>query len=179
VGGVLLVLGVVVVGGPLTQAALSIPTEPPVQLRGVRVQPLSGWQVRTAQQGDAALLTRGSGNLGVLSVVGDPAGLAAARRQGPAGLAAWYLERQLAPHTRRLAVGKRRAVRLASGLSGVRVAYQAERPGGGQVGALTGEVTAVVGAGGVGVVFDAWALPETFPYERGDVDHMIATAQVG
>jgi hypothetical protein len=42
---------------------------------------------------------------------------------------------------------------------------------------LQGEVTAVVGRRAA-AVFDAWAAPEVYEYERADVEAIIETAEV-
>jgi hypothetical protein len=43
---------------------------------------------------------------------------------------------------------------------------------------LQGEVTVLAGQRD-GVVFDAWAQPEVYEYERADVQAIIQTAEVG
>jgi hypothetical protein len=168
---VLVFLAAVVAGGYLTQGALADQLEPPVQVApGVRLQPLSGWRLAEARRDGAVLYTRGSGNLAVIAV--EAAG-------SPAELAAWYVRERLEPGASGLVLSRPLApVRLPSGLVGARFAYQ----GGFQVDErstpLRGEVTTVTGPSGTGVVFDAWALPEAFQYERGDVQRMIDTAEV-
>jgi len=42
---------------------------------------------------------------------------------------------------------------------------------------LQGEVTAVAGPRAA-AVFDAWAAPEVYEYERADVQEMVQTAEV-
>jgi hypothetical protein len=170
------VLAVVVVGGPLVDAALRVPAGPPLDLApGVRLAPLSGWRLASAQRdGRPALLTRGSASLAVLSV---PAGGPGAG--GPVALAARYLRARLEPASANLMVGDAEPLLLGGGrLVGARVAYRGDFDGLGRDGALVGEVTAVVSPHGTGVVFDAWALPDIYDYERDDVRAMLERAQV-
>jgi hypothetical protein len=168
---VLVFLAAVVAGGHLAQGALADEVEPAVQVApGVRVQPLSGWRPAEGRGDGAVLLSRGSGNLAVIAV--DPAG-------SPAELAAWYARERLAPGASGLVVSRPlEPVRLPSGLVGARFAYQGQFEVGERATPLRGEVTTVTGPGGTGVVFDAWALPEVFQYERGDVHRMIETAEI-
>jgi hypothetical protein len=164
---VLLVLAAVVLGGRVADSALSVPG-PPVQVAaGVSVRPLSGW--RPARQGPGVLLTRGSGNLSVL-----PAGAGA----DPEELAGAYVRQVLAPNAQGLSLSRGlQTVRLDAGQVGVRFAYQGTFRGQGRAMALQGEVTAVAGRR-AGVVFDAWAAPEVYEYERADVQEMVETAEV-
>ena len=168
VAGVLLVLAAVVLGGRAAGSALSVPG-PPVQVgSGVSVRPLSGW--RTVRQGSAVLLTRGSGSLSVL-----PAGAGA----DPAELAGAYVRQVLAPNAQGLSLSQGlQTVRLGDGQVGVRFAYQGSFRGQGRATPLQGEVTAVVGPRAA-AVFDAWAAPEVYEYERADVQEMVETAEVG
>jgi hypothetical protein len=164
--GVVLCLATVVLGGRVAASALTVPGPPVRVAPGVSVRPLSGWRV--ARHGTSVLLTRGSGNLAVLPAdVTDPAALA---RQ--------YASQVLAPNAQGLAVSRGlRSVRLASGLVGVSFAYQGTFNGQGRAMPLQGEVTAVVGER-AGAVFDAWAEPAVYEYERADVEAMIQTAEV-
>jgi hypothetical protein len=164
---VLLVLAAVVVGGLVVDSALSEPGPPIQVVVGVRVRPLSGW--RTVRQGSAVLLTRGSGNLSVL-----PAGAGA----DPVGLAGAYVRQVLQPNAQGLSLSQGlQTVRLGGGQVGVRFAYQGTFRGHGRATPLQGEVTAV--AGPRAAVFDAWAAPEVYEYERADVQEMVQTAEVG
>jgi hypothetical protein len=165
--GVVLCLGAVVLGGRVAADALTVPG-PPVQVApGVSVRPLSGW--RTVRQGTGVLLTRGSGNLSVLPAGGGV---------DPATLAGRYAREVLAPNAQGLSLSRAlRAVRLPSGLVGVSFAYQGTFRGLGRATPLQGEVTAVAGRRG-GAVFDAWAGPDVYQYERADVEAIIATAEV-
>jgi hypothetical protein len=124
---------------------------------------------RSVRQGPGVLLTRGSGNLSVL-----PAGGGA----DPADLAGAYVRQALAPNAQGLSMSEGlETVRLDGGQIGVRLAYQGTFRGQGRATPLQGEVTAVVGRT-AGVVFDAWAAPEVYEYERADVEAMIKTAEV-
>jgi hypothetical protein len=167
VAGVLLVLGVVVLGGRAADSALSVPG-PPVQVAaGVSIRPLSGW--RPVRQGEGVLFTRGSGNLSVL-----PAGVGVA----PADLAGAYVRQVLAPNAQGLSLSRGlEKVRLGGGQVGVRFAYQGTFRGQGRAMPLQGEVTAVTGRRAA-AVFDAWAAPEVYEYERADVQEMVETAEV-
>jgi hypothetical protein len=69
-------------------------------------------------------------------------------------------------------------VRLGGGQVGVRFAYQGTFRGQGRATPLQGEVTAVAGPRAA-AVFDAWAAPEVYEYERADVQEMVQTAEVG
>jgi hypothetical protein len=166
--GVVLCLAAVVLGGRVADDALSVPG-PPVQVaEAVSVRPLSGW--RPVRQGPGMLLTRGSGNLAVLP---------AAAEADPATLAGAYARQVLAPNAQGLSLSRGlRTVRLASGLVGVRFAYQGTFRGQGRATPLQGEVTAVAGRR-AGAVFDAWAEPGVYEYGREDVQEMIDTAEVG
>jgi hypothetical protein len=165
---VLLVLAAVVLGGRVAGEALTVPG-PPVQVEpGITIRPLSGW--RAVRQGPGVLLTRGSGNLSVL-----PAGGAT----DPADLAGRYAREVLAPNAQGLTLSRGlRTLRLESGLVGVSFAYQGTFRGQGRGMPLQGEVTAVVGQRDA-VVFDAWAQPEVYEYERADAQAIIETAEVG
>jgi hypothetical protein len=166
----LAVLLAVVVGGPLVDAALLASGGPVVQVTPeVRLGPLPGWRLAAAQEGQRpALLTRGSGSLQVRS---------AATGADAASLAIAYLRERLAPISANLVVADGELVPLGAGLA-LRVAYRGQFGAGGRRGALAGEVTALVSAAGTGVVFDAWAMDDTYPYERDDVAAMIRRAEV-
>jgi hypothetical protein len=167
------VLAVVVLGGPFVDAALRVPVGAPVQVTpGVLLTPLSGWRLASQQRGQQpALLTRGSGNLAVLSVRGGGSATA---------LAAAYLRTYLEPASANLIASAPEPVLLGGTRLGVRVAYRGDFDGVDHRGPLTGEVTALPSPeGGGGAVFDAWALPEVFDYERDDVRTMIERAELG
>jgi hypothetical protein len=161
------VLAAVVLGGRVADSALSVPG-PPVQVAaGVSVRPLSGW--RSVRRGSSVLLTRGSGNLSVLP---------AAEGADPAGLAGAYVRQVLQPNAQGLLSQGLQTVRLVGGQVGVRFAYQGTFRGQGRATPLQGEVTAVAGPRAA-AVFDAWAAPEVYEYERADVQEMVQTAEVG
>jgi hypothetical protein len=148
------VLAAVVLGGRVADSALSVPG-PPVQVAaGVSVRPLSGW--RSVRRGSSVLLTRGSGNLSVLP---------AAEGADPAGLAGAYVRQVLQPNAQGL---------LSQGLQTVQGTFRGQ----GRATPLQGEVTAVAGPRAA-AVFDAWAAPEVYEYERADVQEMVETAEVG
>jgi hypothetical protein len=169
---VVLVLFLLGFGGYGVDVPLADLTAGPVTVGGdVRIVPLSGWRVarRTAGKGRGVIsLTRGGGNLRIVTgpFGGDPKELATA-----------YLREFVEPHASHLDVSSTlEPVRLDSGLMGVRVAYLMSST----VSAtpLEGQITAVVSPRGRGAVFDAWAPKALFPFETGDVDHMISTAEV-
>ena len=169
---VLAVMLVVVLGGYVAAAALAAPTGPAASVGGVvSVRPLAGWAV--AQRGTLGgypfvRLTRGNGSLDV--VVVSPF-------EGSAGqLATEYardvLPRQLdqlsfSPHLE--------AVRLPSGLQGVRFGYVGVAKTGASI---EGEVTVIVTPSGHGVVFDGWGPAGVLSFERSDIETMIDRAAV-
>jgi hypothetical protein len=166
---VLLILAAVVLGGRVADSALSVPGAPVQVAAGVSVRPLSGW--RTVRQGSAVLLTRGSGNLSVLPTAGAGA--------DPATLAGAYVRQVLQPNAQGLSLSQGlQTIRLGGGQVGVRFAYQGTFRGQGRATPLQGEVTAVPGPRAA-AVFDAWAAPEVYEYERADVQEMVQTAEVG
>ena len=163
-------IAVVVFGGYVVGGALAIPAGPPVEVAGVvRVQPLSGWEVAGHfEEPPGVRLTRGGGNLDVVEVP----------FQGDASdLAAEYVHRILEPEAKQLSVSREaQPVRLASGLSGVRITYfglfgKSEAP-------IEGEVTAVVSPSGAGVVFDGWGPEGVLRYVLDDVRAMTDAAEV-
>ena len=164
----MLVLVVVVLGGRAADSALSVPGPPVRVAAGVSVRPLSGW--RPVRQGPGVLLTRGSGNLSVLP---------AAAGAEPAELAGAYVRQVLRPNAQGLSLSRGlETVRLDGGQVGVRLAYQGTFRGQGRVTPVQGEVTAVAGPRAA-ALFDAWAAPEVYEYERADVQEMVETAEVG
>ncbi len=167
---VFVVILVVVLGGYLTAAALSKPAGPPVGIAGVvSIRPLSGWVVADAPNGVPTVnVTRGSGNLDTLVFVSGSADL----RQ----LADRYID-VLSRKLSQLSVSRQlSAVRLSSGLRGVRFGYIGVAAGTGT--SIEGEVT-VVTASGHGVVFDGWAPAGLLSFVRSDIETMIDQAQVG
>jgi hypothetical protein len=170
--GLLAVLVAVVAGGPLVDAALLAPAGPALQVTSaVRLAPLGGWRLAAIQEGGRpALLTRGSGSLAVLSIA---TGLD--QRQ----LADAYMREYLAPASANLVVTEAELVSLGPDRLARRFAYRGRFEGPDRHGGLAGEVTTVVSPLGSGVVFDAWAEADVYPYERGDAGVMVARAVVG
>jgi hypothetical protein len=171
IGGTLAVLGVillVVLGGYVVAAALSEPAGPPVGIPGVvSIRPLSGWVVAGSSSADQAVrVTRGSGNLDTTVF---PPDFADVQR-----LADRYVE-VLSGQLSQLSVSKQlSAVRLSSGLRGVRFGYIGVVAGTGT--SIEGEVTVVV-ASGHGVVFDGWAPAGLLSFVRSDIETMIDQAE--
>jgi len=169
---VVIVLGLVGFGGYAVDVPLSELTAAPVTLGGaVRIEPLSGWTIASRSQNrgvEELALSRGGGRLQVV---------AGTFRGEAEQLLAAYLRDFLTPATSRLAVSRTiQHVRLASGLTGSRISYLGTAHGGGPT--VEGQVTAVVSPRGIGVAFDAFASQGLFPFVLGDVDHMIAFADV-
>jgi len=169
---VAMILVAVVLGGYFTAALLATPQGRPVDVGGlVRVTPLSGWEVANeGKVGDipTARLTRGNGNLDVFAVDSAGSDVELLRR---------YVDGFLKPEARELSVSEEiERIRLDSGLEAVRVNYL------GAFGDLTvpieGQVTATVSPSGAGVVFDGWASEGMYGFAAGDVDQMIAAAEV-
>jgi hypothetical protein len=159
-------------GGYAVDMPLSDLTASPVRVGGdVRIVPLSGWRVAERSQGRrvaAISFTRGGGNLQVVT---------GAFRGDPEELLTGYIRGFLAPRTSHLAVSRAvEQVGLRSGLTGVRVGYLGAPKSGGAP--IEGQVTAVVSPTRSGAVFDAWAPKGLFQFETGDIDRMIATAEV-
>jgi hypothetical protein len=164
------VILVVVLGGYVVAAALSEPAGPPVGIAGVvSIRPLSGWIVADTTNGVQAVnVTRGSGNLDTTVFLSGSADV----RQ----LADHYIE-TLSARFSQLSVSKQfSAVRLSSGLRGVRFGYIGVAAGTGT--SIEGEVT-VVTTSGHGVVFDGWAPAGLLSFVRSDIDTMIDQAEVG
>jgi hypothetical protein len=166
---VVLVLSILGFGGYAVDVPLSDLTANPITVGGdVRIVPLSGWRVAQRLAGGGISLTRGGGNLQIStsSFSGQPEELLTA-----------YLREVVQPQASQLEVSKTiEQVRLDSGLTGLRVGYLAASTS--SAIQIEGEITAVVSPSGKGAVFNAWAPRPLFPFERGDVDHMIATAEV-
>jgi hypothetical protein len=172
VGRVLAIIGVIVIGGVITDAQLSRELEAPVRVSPeVMVQPLSGWRA-LRHDSDSVLLTRGSGNL---LVNADEPGVSAA----PLSVARDYVERELEPDAKGgVRVAAANPVVLASGLVAEGVTYEGEFGADDRLALVQGEVRAVVGPGGTTVVFDSWAQPEVYAYTQNDVVGMTRTAEV-
>jgi hypothetical protein len=168
---VALTIVVVVLGGYVTAGALAAPASARRTVGGVvTIRPAAGW-VPVGDLGPAAggaRFTRGSGTLDVLT--GSAPGDARALAQS-------YVDGSLDPNSSRLTVTPPTewgAVPLRGGLTGVRLGYigvfdQSGVP-------IEGEVTAVVTAGGSGVVFDGWAPQGQLRFVVDDVHAMVAGA---
>ena len=169
----LAVLGVillVVLGGYLTAAVLSEPAGQPVRIAGVvSIRPLSGWVVADTPIGVPTVnVTRGSGNLDTTVFFSGSA--------DPGTLADHYIE-VLSGELSQLSVSRQfSAVRLSSGLRGIRFGYIGVVAGTGT--SIEGEVTVVI-ASEHGVVFDGWAPAGLLSFVRSDIDTMIDRAEVG
>jgi len=167
------VIVVVVFGGYVVAAALSEPAGAPVDVAGVvGVHPLSGWAL--ARRGTIAgvpfaQITRGSGNLLVAALPG---------RGGDAQRLADDYERiVLSKELSQLSVSKQLdAVRLRSGLEGLRFAYVGVVADTGA--SVEGEVTVVVAPSGDGVVFDGWAPAGSMSFVRSDIEATVEEAEV-
>lgn len=165
------VVAVVLFGGYAVGGALTAAAGPPVDVAGVvRVQPLSGWEVAARfERPPGVRLTRGGGNLDVVALPfeGDAEDLVAE-----------YVRAVLEAEAQQLSVSREaEPVTLASGASGVRIAYVGRF--GKAAAPIEGEVTVVVSALGVGVVFDGWGPEGILRYVVGDIRAMVEQAQVG
>lgn len=175
------VIVVVVFGGYVLAAALSVPAGPPVGFAGaVSIRPLSGWEV--AGQGRVPIaaggrelvapflrLTRGSGTLDLTLVEGVGA--------DPEELAGLYRDGVLASELGQLSVSDRlEPVRLASGATGVRFAYVGVRRDTGA--SVEGEVTALTTPSGTGIVFDGFGPEGLLAFVRSDIQTMIDQAEI-
>jgi hypothetical protein len=165
----LAVIIVVLSGGYVVAAALSEPTGPPVSVAGVvRVAPLSGWELAGRfTDPPVARLTRGSGNLDVAAVPFE----GSARE-----LVRWYVDHLLEPEATQLSVSSATRVTLESGLAGARISYVGTF--GDRNAPIEGQVSAVVSPSGVGAVFNGWSQRGLLQYVLGDVDRMVARADV-
>lgn len=160
----------VVFGGYVTSAALSKPVGPPVTVgEVVRISPLSGWELaRRFDDPPGIELTRGSGNLDVVAIGFDG---------DAASLLREFVSQVLEPGAERLSVSQQiQRVELRSGLTAVRIFYIGVF-GRGQT-PIEGEVTTVVSASGVGVVFDGWAPAGLLEHVGGDIHEMIETSEI-
>lgn len=169
-----LVLGVVmagvVTGGYLLSDVVGqIRGEPVTVSTSVQVTPLPGWEL--AQRfGDppGIRLTSGSTSLDVVTIpfTGSHVDLLSS-----------YVEEILESDAEQFRVSEEvEPVRLASGLTGSRIAYvglfgDVQAP-------IEGEVTAVVSPSGVGVIFDGWAPAGQLQFEIDEIDTMIDHAEI-
>jgi hypothetical protein len=164
------VLGAVTTGGYLTSDALG-------EVRGgavavgtsVRVTPFPGWELAgRSTDPDRIRLTSGSTSL-------DVAALPFAGTD--VDLLGRYVDDVLEPDAEQFRVSEEvEPVRLASGLTGSRIAYvglfgDVQAP-------IEGEVTAVVSPSGEGVIFDGWAPAGQLQFEIDEIDTMIDLAEI-
>jgi hypothetical protein len=167
------VIGIVVLGGYAVAGALAEPTGPPVGFRGVvSVRPLSGWSADKQLEvlgAPGIRLSRGSGNLDIIAVPGSGT---------PEQLAQDYADRALPSELERIRVSDRlEPVALAGGVPAVRFEYLGVLASSGA--SIEGQVTSAVTADGEGIVLDGWAPQGLLPFVRGDIQTMVARAQVG
>lgn len=164
------VLVAVTTGGYLTSDALG-------EIRGgavavgtsVRVTPLPGWEVAgRSTDPDRIRLTSGSTSLDVAALPFDGTDVE---------LLGTYVDDVLEPDAEQFRVSEEiEPVRLASGLTGSRIAYvglfgDVQAP-------IEGEVTAVVSPSGEGVIFDGWAPAGQLQFEIEEIDAMIQRAEI-
>jgi hypothetical protein len=164
------VLAAVTSGGYLTSDALG-------EVRGgavavgtsVRVTPFPGWELAGRwTHPDRIRLTSGSTSLDVAAFPFDGTDV---------DLLGWYVDNILEPDAEQFRVSEEvEPVRLASGLTGSRIAYvglfgDVQAP-------IEGEVTAVVSPTGQGVIFDGWAPAGQLQFEIDEIDAMIERAEI-
>jgi hypothetical protein len=164
------VLAAVTSGGYLTSDALG-------EVRGgavavgtsVRVTPFPGWELAgRSTDPDRIRLTSGSTSLDVAAFPFDGTDV---------DLLGWYVDNILEPGAEQFRVSEAvEPVRLASGLTGSRIAYvglfgDVQAP-------IEGEVTAVVSPTGQGVIFNGWAPAGQLQFEIDEIDAMIERAEI-
>jgi hypothetical protein len=164
------VLAAVTTGGYLTSDALG-------EIRGgavavgtsVRVTPFPGWELAgRSTDPDRIRLTSGSTSLDVAALPFDGTDV---------DLLGRYVDDVLEPDAEQFRVSEEvEPVRLASGLTGSRIAYvglfgDVQAP-------IEGEVTAVVSPSGEGVIFDGWAPAGQLQFEIDEIDEMIERAEI-
>lgn len=181
VGLVLVVIGVAVLGGFVTAAALPVAEPRLVSVGGaIAVRPLDGWtlvrrdEARLPTSSGASLdvafaqLSGGSGALDVLAIRGLDA--------RPDRAAAVYVDAVLRAQLERPSVSDLRPVVLRSGRSAVRFGYIGVEPTSGD--AIEGIVTVAVGGSGVVAVFDGWGSEGQLELIAEELDAMIGSAEV-
>jgi len=164
------VLAAVTTGGYLTSDALG-------EVRGgavavgtsVRVTPFPGWELAgRSTDPDRIRLTSGSTSLDVAALPFDGTDV---------DLLGRYVDDVLEPDAEQFRVSEEvEPVRLASGLTGSRIAYvglfgDVQAP-------IEGEVTAVVSPSGAGVIFNGWAPAGQLQFEIEEIDAMIERAEI-
>jgi hypothetical protein len=164
------VLAAVTTGGYLTSDALG-------EIRGgavavgtsVRVTPFPGWELAgRSTDPDRIRLTSGSTSLDVVAFPFEGTDV---------DLLGRYVDDVLEPDAEQFRVSEEvEPVRLASGLTGSRIAYvglfgDVQAP-------IEGEVTAVVSPSGEGVILDGWAPAGQLQFEIDEIDAMIERAEI-
>jgi hypothetical protein len=164
------VMTAVVAGGYVTSDALGDIGDETVNVSAsVQVTALPGWEL-AERFGDppGIRLTSGSTSLDVATIPFNG---------GDVDLLASYVNQILAPDAEQFQVSEEvEPVRLASGLTGTRIAYvglfgDVQAP-------IEGEVTAAVSPSGVGVIFDGWAPAGQLQFEIDEIDTMIERAEI-
>jgi hypothetical protein len=164
------VLAAVTTGGYLTSDALGEIHGGAVAVgTSVRVTLFPGWEVAgRSTDPDRIRLTSGSTSLDVAALPFDGTDV---------DLLGRYVDEVLEPGAEQFRVSEEvEQVRLASGLTGSRIAYvglfgDVQAP-------IEGEVTAVVSPSGEGVIFDGWAPAGQLQFEIDEIDAMIDRAEI-
>ena len=164
------VLAAVTSGGYLTSDALGEVQGGAVAVNAsVRVTPFPGWELAgRSSDPDRIRLTSGSTSLDVAALPFDGSDVDLLRQ---------YVDNILEPDAEQFRVSEEvEPVRLASGLTGSRIAYvglfgDVQAP-------IEGEVTAVVSPTGQGVIFDGWAPAGQLQFEIDEIDAMIERAEI-
>ena len=135
----------------------------------VRVTPFPGWELAdSSTDPDRIRLTSGSTSLDVAAFPFDGTDVDLLTR---------YVDNILEPGAEQFRVSEEvDSVRLASGLTGSRIAYvglfgDVQAP-------IEGEVTAVVSPTGSGVIFDGWAPSGQLQFAIDDVHAMVRGAEI-
>ena len=164
------VLAAVTSGGYLTSDALGRVRGGAVAVgTSVRVTPSPGWELAgRSTDPDRIRLTSGSTSLDVAAFPFDGTDV---------DLLGRYVDNILEPDAEQFRVSEEvEPVRLASGLTGSRIAYvglfgDVQAP-------IEGEVTAVVSPTGQGVIFDGWAPAGQLQFEIDEINAMIERAEI-
>jgi hypothetical protein len=170
VAALAVVLAAVTSGGYLTADALGEVRGGAVAVNAsVRVTPFPGWELAgRLSDPDRIRLTSGSTSLDVAALPFDGTDVDLLRQ---------YVDNILEPDAEQFRVSEEvEPVRLASGLTGSRIAYvglfgDVQAP-------IEGEVTAVVSPSGQGVIFDGWAPAGQLQFEIDEIDAMIDRAEI-
>jgi len=164
------VLAAVTAGGYLTSDALGeVQGEVVAVTASVRVTPFAGWELAgRSTDPDRVRLTSGSTSLDVAALPFDGTDVE---------LLESYVENILKPDAEQFRISEEvEPVRLASGLTGSRIAYvglfgDVQAP-------IEGEVTAVVSPAAEGVIFDGWAPAGQLQFEIDEIDAMVERAEI-